>query len=74
MASKPLPISLPNVFMANADDLITPTLHYNNAGTMTLGNRYGEGFAAIMSSRMHGPSERNWRKPTSGVRRALVPP
>ena len=42
--------SLPNVFMADADDLLTPTLHYDNAGTMTLGNRYAEGFVAIMSS------------------------
>jgi hypothetical protein len=42
---------LHEVFMANADDLLTPTLHYDNDGTMTLGNRYAEGFAAIMSSR-----------------------
>ena len=42
---------LPNVFMANADDLLTPTLHYNNEGTMTLGNRYAEGFVALMGSR-----------------------
>ena len=41
---------LRNVFMANADDLLTPTLHYDNEGTMTLGNRYAEGFAALMSS------------------------
>ena len=41
---------LPNVFMANADDLLTPTLHYDNEGTMTLGNRYAEGFAALMGS------------------------
>jgi hypothetical protein len=43
--------ALPNVFMASADDLFTPTLHYNNAGTMALGNRYAEGFAALMDSR-----------------------
>jgi hypothetical protein len=43
---------LPNVFMANADDLLTPTLHYNNEGTMTLGNRYAEGFMALMGSGM----------------------
>jgi len=41
---------LPNVFMADADDLFTPTLHYNNEGTMTLGRRYAEGFAALVSS------------------------
>jgi hypothetical protein len=42
---------LPNVFMADADDLFTPTLHYNNQGTMTLGNRYADGFAALRGSR-----------------------
>jgi hypothetical protein len=42
---------VPNVFLANADDLLTPTLHYNNEGTMTLGNRYAEGFVALMGSR-----------------------
>ena len=42
--------SLPNVFMANADDLLTPTLHYDNAGTMTLGRRYAEGFVALTGS------------------------
>jgi hypothetical protein len=41
---------LPNVFMVNADDLLTPTLHYDNEGTMTLGNRYAEGFVALMGS------------------------
>jgi hypothetical protein len=41
----------PNVFLANADDLLTPTLHYDNAGTITLGNRYAEGFVALMGSR-----------------------
>jgi len=41
---------LPDVFMANADDLLTPTLHYDNAGTMTLGKRYAEGFVALASS------------------------
>jgi hypothetical protein len=41
---------LPDVFMANADDLLTPTLHYNNEGTMTLGNRYAEGFVALIGS------------------------
>lgn len=45
---------LQDVFMANADDLWTPTLHYDNEGTMTLGNRYADGFSAIMSSRMPG--------------------
>jgi hypothetical protein len=43
---------LPNVFMADADDLFTPTLHYDNAGTMKLGERYAEGFAALMVSGM----------------------
>jgi hypothetical protein len=43
---------LPNVFMANADDLLTPTLHYNNEGTMVLGNRYAEGFVTLMGSRV----------------------
>jgi hypothetical protein len=42
---------LQDVFMANADDLLTSTLHYDNDGTMTLGNRYAAGFAALMSSR-----------------------
>ena len=42
--------SLPNVFMANADDLLTPTLHYDNAVTMTLGKRYAEGFVALTGS------------------------
>ena len=41
---------LPNVFMADADDLSTPTLHYNNEGTMTLGKRYAEGFVALTGS------------------------
>ena len=39
---------LPSVFMANADDLLTPTLHYDNEGTMKLGNRYAEGFVALL--------------------------
>jgi hypothetical protein len=43
---------LQEVFMVNADDLLTPTLHYDNDGTMTLGNRYADGFAALRSSRM----------------------
>ena len=42
---------LRKVFMANADDLLTPTLHYDNDGTIMLGNRYAEGFAALRSSR-----------------------
>jgi hypothetical protein len=46
---------LRDVFMANADDLWTPTLHYDNEGTVTLGNRYADGFTAIMSARTHGP-------------------
>jgi hypothetical protein len=50
-AQQALANTLHDVFMANADDLLTPTLHYDNDGTMTLGNRYAEGFAAIMSSR-----------------------
>lgn len=44
---------LGDVFMANADDLWTPTRHYDNAGTMTLGDRYGDGFAYILTSRIH---------------------
>jgi hypothetical protein len=42
---------LSEVFMADADDLLTPTLHYDNAGTMTLGNRYADGFLALIRSR-----------------------
>jgi len=40
---------LADIFMANADDLWTPTLHYDNEGTIQLGNRYADGFAAIWS-------------------------
>ena len=43
---------LRDVFMVNADDLYMPTLHYDNNGTMTLGNRYADGLAAVLSSRM----------------------
>jgi hypothetical protein len=50
-AQQALTDCLPNVFMANADDLLTPTLHYNNEGTMTLGDRYAQGFVALMGSR-----------------------
>jgi hypothetical protein len=50
---------LRNVFMANADDLLTPTLHYDNAGTMTLGDRYAEGFAALMGSKAGDSSRLN---------------
>jgi Carbohydrate esterase, sialic acid-specific acetylesterase len=54
---------LHDVFMANADDLVTPTLHYNNEGTMTLGNRYAEGFVALVGSRVGLTNQLNgaWR-------------
>ncbi len=43
---------LEDVFMADADDLWTPTRHYDNDGTITLGHRYAEGFSFILASRM----------------------
>ena len=46
---------LRDVFMANDDDLWTPTLHYDNEGTIKLGNRYADGFTAILSSRKRRP-------------------
>jgi hypothetical protein len=54
MGQQALTNQLRDVFMANADDLWTPTRHYDNVGTTTLGNRYADGFTAIMSSRMPG--------------------
>jgi hypothetical protein len=43
---------LHDVFMTDTDDLYMPTLHYDNTGMMTVGNRYADGFAAILSSRV----------------------
>jgi hypothetical protein len=47
-----LPNQLTSVFMADADDLFIPTLHYNNEGTMTLGRNYAEGLVDLLSSRV----------------------
>jgi hypothetical protein len=58
-AQQALTNTLHDVFMANADDLLTPTLHYNNEGTITLGNRYAEGFVALTSSRMGTENKRS---------------
>ena len=54
---------LRDVFMVNADDLWTPTLHYDNAGTMKLGNRYADGFSAIMLSQKRNAIERKSVRP-----------
>jgi hypothetical protein len=40
-----------DVFMVNADDFETATGHYNNDGTIELGNRYFAGFENILGSR-----------------------
>lgn len=40
-----------DVFMVNADDFETATGHYNNDGTIELGNRYFAGFESILRSR-----------------------
>lgn len=40
---------LKDVYMVNADDLITSTLHYNNEGTIELGNRYGLAYGQIIN-------------------------
>jgi hypothetical protein len=58
-AQQALTNTLHDVFMANADDLLTPTLHYDNDGTMTLGNRYAEGFAALTLSRAGAGNKRS---------------
>lgn len=42
---------LKDVYMVNADDLITSTLHYNNEGTIELGKRYGLAHEYIMKQR-----------------------
>jgi hypothetical protein len=58
-AQQALTNTLHDVFMANADDLLTPTLHYDNDGTMMLGNRYAEGFAALTLSRAGAGNKRS---------------
>jgi hypothetical protein len=40
-----------DALMVDADDLLTSTLHYDNEGTMILGNRYGAGLLAILQRR-----------------------
>lgn len=42
---------LQDVFMVDADDLVTITLHYDNDGTIELGNRYAAGYEYIIKHR-----------------------
>ncbi len=50
-AQEGLPLLLRDVCMVNADDFWTPTLHYNNEGTIELGKRYAAGLESIFRSR-----------------------
>lgn len=59
MGQQALTNRLRDVFMVDADDLWTPTLHYDNEGTMKLGDRYADGFAAIISPQRRGTVERD---------------
>ncbi len=43
---------LKDVFMVDADDLVTATKHYDNEGTLELGNRYASAFQAILRHRL----------------------